>query len=318
MKILGKLCGSLALAFAASTASMAQSPPLRIIVPMAPGGGIDTLARMMAPPLSRKLDRTVVVENMPGAAGIIATDYVAKSKGEGIPLLLTSNNITINPYLFKSLPFNVLTDLQPVAKTTTMPMLLLAHPSVPVNDVQELIGYAKANPGKLSYASPGTGTPHHLGMELLKIRAGIDLAHVPYKGTPPGLVDVLGGHVPLIVSVVTPVAEAVRSGKLKALGTLEKQPVAGFETVAPLARTLSGFEVEVWHGVYASRSVPKATVDQVSRAVREVMADPGMAEKLNAAGIVPQPGTGEELAALTADDLKKWEKVVQQAGIKPE
>jgi tripartite-type tricarboxylate transporter receptor subunit TctC len=208
------------------------SRQISLIVPNAPGGGMDTVARLLGKKLSEALSQPIIVENRPGGAENIGINAGAKAAPDGYTLLLSSNSITINPSLFKHLNYDASKDLLPIGKVTSLPMLIVCSPSAPYKTLFEFIAYAKGNPGKLSYGSPGTGTPHHLAMELLKSAAGIDILHVPYKGTAPGLTDLLGDTIPLLVTTVAPVAAYLAFWR-----RLVRRGLVSFQTCRPLAST---------------------------------------------------------------------------------
>jgi tripartite-type tricarboxylate transporter receptor subunit TctC len=201
---------------------------------------------------------------------------------------------------------------------TTMPLLIVSHPSVPVSSVPELITYAKANPDRLSYGTPGTGTPHHLAMELFKSAAGVKIAHVPYKGTGPGVSDILGGHIPLLVATPAPIQQQVQKAQLRALGSMDRNRLADFKNVAAISETLPGFEVAIWHGVFVPAGTPPAIAQTWSRTLQPMVAEAQFKQQMSAMGVVPRWVAPDETIALMKAERDKWADAIRKAGIQPE
>lgn len=318
---LRKLAAALLLGIACAGTAQAQaypSKPLRLVIPNPPGGGMDSIGRVVAKSMSQALGQSVVLENRPGGGENIGINFVAKSAPDGYTLLLSSNSITMNPFLYKSLPYDALKDLAPTGRVTTIPLLIVSHPSVPVQNIPELIGYAKANPDKLSYGTPGTGTPHHLAMELFKNLAGVKIVHVPYKGTGPSLTDALGGHIPLLAATTAPVKQPVQNGQLRALGIMEKSRLAEFKDVATIGETLPGFDVGIWHGIFVPAGTPATIVRRLTSVTEAMVVEAQFREQLVAMGVVPKWVAPDEVTSLIKAEQEKWSGVIRKAGIEPE
>ncbi len=294
------------------------SKPLHLVIPNPPGGGMDSIGRVLAKDLAASLGQAVIVDNRPGGGENIGINAVAKAAPDGYTLLLSSNTITMNPSLYKALPYDAAKDLVPVGRVTTIPLLIVSHPSLAVHNIGELIAYAKANPDKLSYGTPGNGTPHHLAMELFKSEAGVRVVHVPYKGTGPGLADILGGHIPLLMATTAPIQQPVAKGQLRALGVMEKSRLPEFREVASISETLPGFEVGIWHGVFAPAGVPGAVLHRLAGAVESVVKEADFRNQMTAMGVVAKWVTPEETAALMKSERDKWAGAIRKAGIEPE
>lgn len=300
----------------------AQQPyptkPVRMVVSVPPGGGMDGIARVVAKNMAASLGQAVIVENRPGGGENIGINSVAKAAPDGYTLLFSSNTLTMNPSLYKSLPYDAIKELTPVGRVTTMPLLIVSHPSIPVSSVPELIAYARANPDRLSYGTPGTGTPHHLAMELFKSAAGVKIAHVPYKGTGPGVSDILGGHIPLLVATPAPIQQQVQKAQLRALGSMDRSRLADFKNVAAISETLPGFEVAIWHGVFVPAGTPPAIAQTLSRTLQPMVAEPQFRQQMSAMGVVPRWVAPDETLALMKAERDKWADAIRKAGIQPE
>jgi tripartite-type tricarboxylate transporter receptor subunit TctC len=320
MRVLAFL--TLAAAVLASPAS-AQSDyptrPIRLIVPFAPGGGNDLLARMISLKLSAKWSQPVVVENKPGAGGNIGAEFVARAPADGYTLLLVTNTVTINPYLQKNTPFDIRSDFAPIALLAYTPFALVVTPALPVRSVGELVAHAKANPGKLSYASVGIGTPHHLGMELFKSLTATDMVHVPYRGSVPALTDTASGQTQLMLVTVNAAAPFLQDNKVRALGVGERARIPTMRDVPTIIEGgVAGFEVTAWYAVLAPTATPAPIQQRLTEATLQAMADPETKERLGPAGFEMSPGSPDQLRRLISDDLAKWQRVVAAAGIQPE
>lgn len=311
---------ALALLFACLGAGAQTFPdrPIRLVVPFAAGGGNDLLARIISQELHKKWGQPVVVENKPGAGGNIGADLVAKSAPDGYTLLLGNNTLAIAPFISRAMPFDVQKDLAPVAMLTSTPFLVVVNPALPVKSIAELIEYARANPDRLSYATPGVGTPHHLATELFKITTGTSMTHVAYRGSAPALTDLIGGQVQVMWATINAATPQVNLGKLRALAVAEPQRLAAIKDVPTVAETLPGYEVSAWYAVFVRSGTPESIVKQLADELQRIYKDPQVIERLAPLGYEPATAGPEYLAAALANDLKKWEKVVHDADIKPE
>jgi tripartite-type tricarboxylate transporter receptor subunit TctC len=312
------ILASLALTAPLQAQQAYPAKPVRLITPVTPAGGMDDIARVVARHMAAGLGESVVVENRPGGGSSIGTAIVAKANPDGYTLLFTSNAITINPFLYKKLPYDATKDLVSPGLVTTMPLLIVSHPSVPVYNIPELISYAKANPDKLSYGSAGTGTVHHLAMELFKSATGVKIAHVPYKGTAPGFVDVLGGHIPLLVVTPTTILQPVQKGRLRALGSMEINRLADFKDIAAISETLPGFEIGIWHGVYAPAGTPAAILKRLTGVLQTMAVGAQFKDEMLAIGVVPKWVAPDDVPALMRTERDKWADAAKKAGIEPE
>ena len=293
--------------------------PIRMIVPYPPAGGTDILARTLNEKLASALGTAIVVDNKGGAAGNLGTDLAAKAPADGYTVLFTLSSHTINPKLYSKLPFDVERDFAAVSLAAMVPQILVAHPSVPASNVQELIAYAKANPHKLNYASVGIGSPAHIAGELLKLRAGIDMVHVPYKGGGPAVADTLGGQVQLAFVSLPAALQYVKAGRLKALGvTSDKRSIAAPEIATITEQGVPDSVVNSWYAVFVPAKTPPAVVAKLNAAMVSVLSTPEMKEKLLAQGGEAASSSPAELEAIVRDELKKWEFVIREAKITPE
>jgi tripartite-type tricarboxylate transporter receptor subunit TctC len=293
------------------------SKPIRFIVPYPPGGGTDIIARIVQEPLTRALGQTIVIENRGGAGGAVGTGEAAKAAPDGYTILFTLSSHTINPVLYK-LPFNTERDFAPISLVASLPQLLAANPSVPVKSVQELIAAAKASPGRYAFASVGNGSPSHIAGELLKLRTGIDIVHVPYKGGGPAVADTLGGQVPFLFVSIPAAMSHVRSGKLRPLAvtTLKRSPAAPDVPTVAEATGIPDFEVDSWYAMFAPAGTPPAIVDRLQKAVAQVVQTPEVKQKLLEQGADAVGSTSADLDRVVRAELKKWAQLVRDAGIK--
>jgi tripartite-type tricarboxylate transporter receptor subunit TctC len=292
--------------------------PVTLVVPIAAGGAVDTAARIFAEKLQERLQQTFVVENRTGAGAMIGTGYVAKAAPDGYTLLLMESSVVLSKWLHKSVPFDITSDFTPIARVATNPLVLFAHPSLPANDVKELIAYSKANPGKLSVATSGAGTPHHLAVLMLNAAAGIDITHVPYRGTTPALNDLLSGQVPLMWSTPVGVMQFVEQGKVKTLGVTTPQRVAILPHVATLAENaVPGFELQAWLGIAAPAGAPPEVVARLSQAIREITEMPDVQRRMAAMGQNLDFRNSDEYRERLASDHQKFGAIIRAAGIEP-
>ncbi len=296
-----------------SLAAYAQpfpAKPVRIVVPFPPGGGADALARLMAPKLIEIWRQQVIVENKPGASGHIGADHVAQSPADGHTLLMSST---------ASLTERNVSQFAPVTLVSASPYVVTANPQVQASNIRELIALARANPGKLSFGSSGTGAASHLCAELFKSMAKVDLLHVPYKGTGQAVTDLLAGHVDLLFAPSQAVIQHVRAGKLKALATTSAKRSETLPDLPTVAESgLPGYEAVGWFGLLAPAATPKPVVDKLSADANRALADSEVRIRMQALGADPSGNTPEEFARFIRDDQAKWAKLMREAGIKPE
>jgi len=311
--------GVLALLFTASVSAQSwPSRPVRLIVPYPAGGATDILGRIISEKLAPMIGQPVIVENRAGASGNIGFDAVAKAAPDGYTLLMATANITINRAFNDKLPYNVLTDFQPISQVVSSQNLLVARPTLPVSNVRELIAYGKANPGKLTYGSSGIGTPL-LCVELLKALGGITAVHVPYKGDTPAITDLMGGQVDLYCSTIVGLAPFTKTGKLKALGVTSNKRADSIPDVPTIAEAgVQGYELSSWYGVLAPANTPRAIVDQLNAAIVKIVAMPDVQQKMIEGGSEPKSSTPAELMDRIRSDTDKFTRLVKEANIKAE
>lgn len=299
----------------------AQVPgrPITIVVPFSPGTGIDILARALGAELSQRWGQPVIVDNKTGASGNIGTQFAARAVPDGNTVLMTAKPFVVNVSLFKSIPYDPVKSFEPIIKIATGSIVLAVHPSVPATSVQEFIRYAKAHPGEINYGSPGFGTPHHLGMELFKQAAGINLVHIPYKGTAGVVSDLIGNHVSamfLPTHVALPFAE---DKQIRILGVASKQRVPAAPDVPTLAEQgMPSVEVDLWFALLAPAGTPEDVVKRYNAIFNEFLHEPHMVSELAKQGLNVAGGSPEVLRELIAQDLVRWQKVIQSAGITAE
>ena len=311
---------ALAAAFLAASASAQDWPskPIRLIVPFAPGGVTDTSARAVAEALSQRLGQQVVVENKAGASGNIGTAQVASAAPDGYTLVLGfDGTMVINPHVFKDMPFDTLRDFAPVTKLGDAGLLLVAHPSVGVKDLKEFIALAKGKPGPYPYGTSGTGGTPHLAGELLKLRTGIPLQHIPYKGGGQAMTDVLGGQIPLVFTAIASAQQHVKSGKVIGLGVPSPKRSASLPDVPTFMEAgLDGFVAMSWVGIFAPAKTPRPIVEKLQREIAAALATPAVRERYAVLGIDPVGNTPEQFAEQVKADLAHWGEVVRTANIK--
>jgi tripartite-type tricarboxylate transporter receptor subunit TctC len=306
---------TLAVATPAAAEDAFPARPVTLVVPIAAGGGLDAVARLTGRRFSAALGRPIVIENRAGGSQNIGIRSVAKAAGDGYTLLYASNTITINPALFSNLGYDVNTDLIPIGKVASLPLLIVGRAAAPYKTLPALIAFAKANSDKLSYGSPGSGTPHHLGMELLKSAAGIEITHVPYKGSAPGLTDLLGGNLPLLVTTAAPVRAQLASGELRAYATLDATRLAEYPQVQAVSETLKDFGVGVWHGVFAPSATPPAIAAKLTRVLEAVVKDPELASQLDKIGVLTSWASPADLRTTIKNEQAAWATAIRKAGI---
>jgi tripartite-type tricarboxylate transporter receptor subunit TctC len=292
--------------------------PVRIIVPFAPAGTTDIVARLIAQWLSERLGQQFVIENRPGGAANPGIEAVVHAPPDGYTLLSVNVTAAINATLFDKLSFNFIRDIAPVANIIRVANVLVVNPSFPAKTVPELIAYAKANPGRITLASAGVGSSNHLAGELFKVMAGVNLTHVPYRGGGPAVADLLGGQVDVTFAVVATVIEYIKSGRLRALAVTSTTRQDVLPDIPPMAEFLAGYEAMDWYGVFAPKNTSDEIVGKLNSEINAVLADPKMKGRLADLGGTVAPGSRFDLQSLVADDTEKWSKVIRAAGIKVE
>ena len=305
-----------------SQSSIAQSYPskaVKIIVPFAAGGPADNYARFIAIRLQDELKQAFVVEDRPGAGSIIGTDFAAKSPADGYTLLLMSNTQTVNESLVPNKPFSLLKDFVGIAPINYSDLVLAINPSVPANNLGELLALAKAKPGKLNYASSGTGTPYHMAGELFKHLAGVDIVHVPYKGSSNARTDLLGSQVDMMFDAVTTMSEFAKENKVKAIATTGKARSSILPNVPTVAESgVPGFEATIWLGLMAPKGTPTEIVNLLNNSVKKIVSNPEVKSLWAKQGAVPMTMSPTEFTKYLEADVNKWTTIVKSAGIKPE
>jgi tripartite-type tricarboxylate transporter receptor subunit TctC len=309
------------LLLAACAVAQAQdwpTKPIRFIVPYPPGGGTDIIARIVQDKLATALGAPIIIDNRGGAAGNIGTDLAAKAAPDGYTFLFTLSSHTINPTVYEKLPFDVEKDFVGVSMVASLPQIITANPSAPFSDLKGMVAYAKANPGKLNYASVGNGSPSHIAGELLKLKTGIDMVHVPYKGGGPAVTANLGGEVQVMIVSIPPALQHVKAGKLKALGvtTLKRTPAAPEIPTVAEALGLPDYEVDSWYALFAPAKTPAAIVARLQAEVAKVVQMQEIKDKLLLQGTTGVSSTGAALDRVVKEELQKWGTVAKAAKIK--
>jgi len=292
---------------------------VRLVVPSAPGGGTDITARIMAPKFSEYFGQQVVVENRAGAATMIGGEVVARSAPDGYTLLMGISTLAINAAMYKKVAYDALKDFAPIAQVVTLSNVLVTHPSLPARNVKELVAFAKSRSGQINFASAGVGTNPHLSMELFLSLAGLKMMHVPYKGSGQGIVDVIAGHVPVMMPAVPTALTYIKNGRLRPLGVSgakRSQAAPDIPTIAEAG--ITGYEATQWFGILAPAGTPRAVVDRWHRETVRALKDPEVRDRLVADGADPVGSTPEEFAAYLRAETIKWAKVVKAIGIQPE
>jgi tripartite-type tricarboxylate transporter receptor subunit TctC len=306
------------LALAAGVVQSQQYPtkPVRIIAPFAPGGGTDFIARLIAQKLTERLGQQVIVENKPGAGGNLGAEFAVKSAPDGYTLLLVAGSYTVNPSLYK-LSFDPVNDITPIIQLSQGPFVVAVHPSVPANNLKELIELARRQPDKLSYASAGSGSITHLASELFLDMAKIKIVHIPYKGTGPALNDTIAGSTQLIFGSVSTTLQFIKSGRLRGLAVTTPKRIPALPDLPTVAEAaVPGYQVVLWHGLVAPKGVPPPIVDRLNREANEVLKAKEMEDLLATDGVAPAGGTSEQFRAVIKADIERWRGVVKQANIK--
>lgn len=291
--------------------------PARIIVGQAAGSGADFIARLLAQRLSERLGQSFIVENRPGAAGNIATDIVVRAPADGYTFLVVSQSNTINATLYDKLNFDFVRDITPVASFFRASLVMVVNPSVPAKTVPEFIAYAKANPGKINMGSAGVGSVQHVAGELFKFMTGVDLLHVPYRGSVPAVTDLLAGQVQVIFETTFPSIPHIKAGRLRALAVTTAKRVDAIPDIPVLGDFVPGYEAVAWLGFGAPKDTPTAIVDMVNREINTALADPTIMARITALGGVIFTSSPTEFGRMIADETDKWGKVIRAANIKP-
>jgi tripartite-type tricarboxylate transporter receptor subunit TctC len=309
------------LLFAAGTAAAQTYParPVRIVVPSSIGGGTDIVARVIAHKLSEAMGQQFVVENRPGASTMIGGEVVARAAPDGYTLLMGISTLAINPAMFRKVPYDAQRDFVPITQAVFLPNILIVHPSLPVRTVKELIAFAKARPGALNFASAGTGTNPHLSMELFRVMARLDIVHIAYKGSAPGVTDLLSGHVSLMTPNILTAMPHVRSGRLRALGVTSARRASGAPDIPTMAQAgLPGYEAVQWYGLLAPRGTSASIASGLNAAATRSLRLPEVRQRLAGDGAEVVASTPEEFGAFIRAETAKWAKVVKDAGIAPD
>lgn len=312
------LC-ALAAMFALATAAQGQefpTKPVRLVVPFPAGGPTDLLARTIGQKLTERWNQPVVIENRPGAASMIGVDAAAKADPDGYTLAMGPSAMVVNPSLYRKMPYDTLKDLAGVTQLVSAPLFLLANPGLKANNVAELVAFATANPGMVTYASPGSGTTAHLAMELLKARTGINMIHVPYKGTQPAQIDLLSGRVRIMFDVLPTHLAQIKAGKLKLLAVGASKRVELMPDVPAVAETVPGFDVSAFFGVVAPSATPRDLIHKLGADFARALDAPEVKGKLASLGMVAVGSTPEQFDAFIRSEIAKWAEVVKRAGAK--
>ena len=316
LAVLGVALGALISGAASARADDYPTRPVKWIVGYPAGGSTDILARIFGQWLSDRLGQQFIIENRPGGGNNIGTEAVINSPPDGYTVLLVNPANAINTTLYVNLKFDFLRDIAPVAGFIRVPNVMEVNPDVPAKSVAEFISYAKANPGKINMASSGNGTSIHLSGELFKLMTGVDLVHVPYRGSAPALTDLLGGQVQVMFDNMPSSIEHIRAGKLRALGVTTDVRSKALPDVPTVSETVKGYEGSAWFGMGVPKGTPKEVIDKLNREINAAFKDEKMLAKLVELGGIPMPGTAEEFGKINTEETAKWAKVVKAAGIK--
>ena len=303
----------------AALAQAFPSKPITIVVPATPGGAIDLAARLIGAKLSAAWGQPVSIDNKGGAAGMLGSDQVAKAAPDGHTLALVASSHAINPSMYKKLPFDTLKSFEPVMQTHVVPLVLVVSNGIPAKTLPELIAHLKANPGKLSFASSGNGGAPHMSGELFKAMAGVDLVHVPYKGSTAAHGDLIAGRVALMFDTVAAVAGQIKGGNVRAIAVTTASRSAVLPDVPTMVEAgLKGYETSTWGGLLAPAGTPKDVIAKLNAEANKALAAPDVREKLAAAGIEPAGGSAAQFQAFIQSEMQRWAKVAQAAGVQPE
>jgi tripartite-type tricarboxylate transporter receptor subunit TctC len=302
---------------AAAQAEFPKQKPITLVVPFSPGGGNDILARAIAPRMGQLLGQTIVIDNRPGAGGNLGTELVARAAPDGYTLVIASSQVTMNPFLDMKVPFRIERDFEPVGLLGSVPIILVANMQEPYRTLPEFIAYAKANPGKLNFSSPGNGTPQHLAGEVFAKLNRTEMLHVPYRGTGPSITDLIAGQVQVSFATYASVAQHVQAGKLRALGVAGQKRT----TLMPELPTfgdagMKGYDASLWYSLLAPAKTPAAVVNKLNEAMAAALRDPAVAKQIANQGFEVQSSTPAELKDYIGKELKRWERVIHDNGIK--
>ena len=301
--------------------AQAQTYPaktVRIIVPFAPGGGSDFIARAIAPPLSKAMGQQFVIDNRPGAGSTLGSEIALKSPPDGYTLLLISGSYTTSPSLYKNLKYDTLNDMASVVQTENGPYVISVHPSLPAKDVKQLVAIAKSKPTQLNYASTGNGGITHLASELFALRTGIKITHIPYKGTGPGVINTIAGETQMMVAAVSAVIGHIGNGRLRGLAVSSPKRLSALPDTPTVMEAGYNYQVNNWHGVIAPKGTPKAIIDRLNSEINKVIKDPDFAKRIALDGLEPAGGTPEAFEALLKREVSEWAEVVKTANVKAE
>lgn len=308
---------------AATTLAHAQANyptrAVRVIVPSAPGGGTDISARILAPQLTQFLGQQVIVENRSGAGTMIGGEAVARAAPDGYTLLMGISTLAINPAMYKKVPYDALKDFAPISQAVSLSNVLVVHPSLPVRNLKEFIALVKPRPGQVNFASAGVGTSPHLSMELFLVMANLKMLHVPYKGSGPGVTDLVAGHVPAMMPNMLSAQPHIKSGRLRAMGVTGSKRAPGADDIPTIAEAgVPGYEAVQWYGLLAPAATPRDIITKLHAGVVRALQNPDVRQRLLNDGAEPVGNSPEEFANYLRGETTKWAKVVQAAGIKPE
>ncbi|HEY9279033.1 MAG TPA: tripartite tricarboxylate transporter substrate binding protein [Eoetvoesiella sp.] len=318
-RLITLLCAALAVVGSSPVLAAYPDKPIHLVVSTSPGGGADVTARLLVPELSKRLGQTIIVDNKPGASGMIAGKYVADQRADGYTYLFDITTAAVNPSLYANMPYTPLKDLVPVTQVLQAPNVLVVNPSVPVSTVQEFIAYAKSKNGDLAYASSGNGSAQHLAGEMFKDRTGIKMTHVPYKGGGPALADVVAGHVPVFFAFLASAAPHIKAGRLKAIALAGNARSPLLPDVPTIAESgLPGFEVYDFNGFFAPAGTPPEAINRMQRDLAATLATPTVRAQLEALGAEPVGNTPQEFESFLRNEIKKWGEVIKKANIKIE
>jgi tripartite-type tricarboxylate transporter receptor subunit TctC len=300
----------------------AQSYPtraVRLVVPSSPGGGTDISARILAPQLTQFFGQQVVVENRPGAGTMIGGEAVARAAPDGYTLLMGISTLAINPAMYRKVPYDALKDLAPISQAVSLSNVLVVHPSLPAKSVKEFVSLVKPRPGQINFASAGVGTSPHLSMELFLVMTGLKMLHVPYKGSGPGVTDLIAGHVPAMMPNMLSAQPHIKSGRLRALGVTGSKRAPGADDIPTIAEAgVPGYEAVQWYGVLAPAGTPRDIISKLHTGVVRALQNPEVRQRLLNDGAEPIGSSPDEFAAYLRSETAKWAKVTQAAGIKPD
>ncbi|CAG9171370.1 tripartite tricarboxylate transporter substrate binding protein [Cupriavidus respiraculi] len=315
-------CAFAAMAFATAPApatAQAAYPnkPITLVVPFAPGGGNDILARLIAPRMSQQLGQSVVIENKPGAGGNLGTEFVARAAPDGYTLVIASSQVTMNPHLGMKVPFRIDKDFEPVGLMGSVPLMLVANMDQPYRNLKEFMDYARANPGKISYSSPGPGTPQHLAGEVFAKLSRTELLHVPYRGTGPSITDLMGGQVQVSFATFASAIQYVRAGKLRAIGIAGQRRTPLMPDLPTFGDAgLKGYDAELWYSLLAPARTPRPVIDKLNAALLAALRAPDVVDQLAKQGFEAKTSTPDELRAYIGRELARWQRVIADNDIR--